>query len=378
MQSIWNQPLSEDLCQQIIFEAIRNLFVQRIEDPFPDKVLEVRIKELSKTYGPNMYLFHPADSKELFDGVSLAIYKRIQTLFCSRIGRTTSMVAKIINRTQIEKGLPPVNEIAIWAMCGSMYRKREESMDVSKSYVDTNWVLEKVDWKVSVVDANGEIYNPSAVIVSDLAGNKIIAVQICKNNEIESAIVLAVYEAIIANRYGSRDGVAGVIWKLPIRLSTSVNLNSKVESFLEMIGVATTQYQPIGFVKDISDVWEADLLDRVIPEQKLSLILDNYLYRKFNYAPMLTKKDMDHSSRGLMGYSRDPLWQFPALRILFDKVSAVVGKNGMIAVGRWVYQDELLNLWTEQSVDILVSPSDAHSAWVFDLTGEVICQALAI
>lgn len=375
-QAVFQNLLSLDTCQQIYYEALRNYARNLVQENAPVSLGWERIAAQARMGGPNVYLGHPDDVQEVFAGVSLEMFRQAERLFCTRHGRSIAMVTKIISRQQELSQQQMVNEIAIWAICMYLAPKRNEMLHVTIERDNKTWYLESFDWEFSVIGQNFVSYQPVMICVYAPDRNQVLSFQFGERENLQNLQAMAIYQAVNACRTPDINGVAGLTWNVPGSFCSTLPLSEQVLKFCNLVGISV-QVADEGHpaLSEIRDTWPKDLQGRQISSNKLALIFDNYLYRKFESSPLLDQEDRARDFSGLIGYNRDPLWQFPALRALFLPEPGTVDASAQIRLGPWRYTDPLLALWQEQSVKILVSPSNSNSIWVYDLDGDVICTA---
>src|SRR4030081_3666083 len=86
--SPFNKPLQFDFCQHMHAAALHALASQGqgIED-VPQSLNGPLLRQRAQRFGRDSYLFHPAIIEEIFVGMTLDIYRTIEALYCSRLGR---------------------------------------------------------------------------------------------------------------------------------------------------------------------------------------------------------------------------------------------------------------------------------------------------
>jgi hypothetical protein len=344
---------------------------------YPDAASWERMMSAVRTVGPSFLIIHPIEIASIFEGVDISIYSFIDRLCCSRADRSISMVTQIVNQRQKSMNLPAISQLSVWAICMYLLPKHNETLGVSKEY-QSKWLIDVINWQIHVTSRTMKLYQPSAVTVVDIDKRRVISLEICQSKEISNASALAVLNAAVSQRIPSKDGFAGLAWCLPQKVITNIALDPKVKRFLKDVDIDFVEAEErSSIVSEIQGVWEKDLRNREITERKFSLILDNFLYRKFGYSPLIQQKDRKRDYVGRIGYNRDPLWQFPQLRTLLERKPVQVGGDAIVRFGVRQYRNELLAYWVNKNVEILVSPSQPNFAWIYDVGGEVICQASA-
>jgi len=69
--------------------------------------------------------------------------------------------------------------------------------------------------------------------------------------------------------------------------------------------------------------WTRDLAGRTLGADRFATLFDTYLHNIRGYGPLRSREDNDWVSAHLVGYNRDPAWQFPALRGLLPRQAMV-------------------------------------------------------
>ncbi len=106
------------------------------------------------------------------------------------------------------------------------------------------------------------------------------------------------------------------------------------------------------------------------------MLFDNYLHKAHGYGPLRMQEQQARDWANLIGYNRDPAWQFPALRCFLPSHNGIIGPDGTVEYDGLHYADELLSYWPGHPVTLRRSESSEAMAWVY-LDGEVLCQAMA-
>ena len=84
-QSALNSALRKELCQQIHYEAVRAATRGRYPENVPAHISIMRLQQSARMQGQDVCIWHPADLDQVFEGVTLAVYQTIESLYCSRL-----------------------------------------------------------------------------------------------------------------------------------------------------------------------------------------------------------------------------------------------------------------------------------------------------
>lgn len=117
-------------CQRIHYHAIQAAARGIRPHAIPESLPLAALLESARLNGAETYLFHPADIESLFVGVTLAVYRTIRTLYCSRLGRSIEMVWRILSVMATDAGATIIPYEAVWALCLHMEELRRQSVEV--------------------------------------------------------------------------------------------------------------------------------------------------------------------------------------------------------------------------------------------------------
>ncbi len=372
LMALSDHPLALDTCQRIHYEALRNMSNKKILDT--DLGPSIYGQNMMRS-GPEAFLLHPEEVRQIFQHVTIGVYRLVEGLFCSRENRAISMVTRIVDKTLQAIGQPPVDPLAIWSICMFLIGKRAKMTEVTKHF-DDEWFIARVDWNMTVTGIENARYQPSAVLVSCPQKGQVLSIEIVSREQAQEKLSLAIYQALLSKRIPSGDGAAGLIWHLPRRISSNFALDERVEAFITKVGIGwDVKSSSLAMLGIIQAGWEDSLVGRNLPDRDLELILDRFISRHLGYSPQSARKTLETTHKNSIGLERDPLWQYPDLRLLFEKQHSPVDARGIVQVGHLQYTNSLLALWKNENVDVIVSPTDRHSAWVYEQTGDLICQA---
>lgn len=367
--------LRTETCSQIYYSAVHKAARMPPGAIHAPTNLELdQLIEHSKLKGGEVFLLHPAEIDQIFQNVSLGLYRWIMNLYCSRIDRTVSMVSCLVNKNRKLDGLKPIHETAIWAICMFLDEERRKIQNVTIERDEEKWHILYLDLDINIVRKNQQTYHPRLFYVGN--ESHVFGYRIGQADEFNEQAVLALYQALLIQRRPSPDGTAGLVWTLPRRIRSLIEPPKNIKTFLQATNIEFDIVQDTyEFPNWLNADWTIDLSKHAILEDRFLRILDNYLDRFHGLGPALVEAKSNFLYSHSIGYNRDPLWQFPALRLLFDFECTQVDAKGYISLGHLKYTDPLLTLWADQPVKIIVSPSDRSRIWVYDENGSVICQA---
>ncbi len=374
-----NLPLSQDNCQQIHFSALRAAAngLQQSSIPAPVAATYEFLRQ-NHLYGGEAYLVHPADVDRIFSGVTLAVYKTIEELYCCRLERSVQTIYQILNKMAIQAGVPPLEYEAAWAICLYLEERRQANSDVTTERVETIWQVIRLNPDVNIQNGS-DVYRPTLVCVLDVNSSRILSFRVARDEgEIEESAGLAIYDAIVSQRIPAQDGVAGLVWRLPARLATKTNLPQDTQKALSRMGIRIEPVCVTGpLLESLRGNWDADLADRILQKNHFNVIFDNYLQKIHGYGPRHTQQNLKYEFAHLIGYNRDPAWQFPTLRQLLPPRSTFITADGKAEYDGLHYEDKLLAYWPRHQIVLRRSEEAEAVAWVY-LAGQILCQAMAL
>ncbi len=115
--SAFNIPLKAETCQQIHADALRRVTRNPQAYAVPPGISVDQLREQALRYGQQVFLAHPEEIERLFKGVTFSVYRAIESLYCSRLGRTYTTVNLILRHMALEADMIPVETEAVWAIC---------------------------------------------------------------------------------------------------------------------------------------------------------------------------------------------------------------------------------------------------------------------
>ncbi len=377
-KGLLNTPLSMEMYQHIHATALQRTFRGLHLRAVPDHIDIGQLKQLVARIGFDGCLIHPSDVERIFAGVSLETYQTIRGLYCSRLGRSISMVYRILQMLCQQERAPVPTYEAVWAICLYLEKRRRESVDVSVERTTEAWWIGKLSPAVRIQVEKDAFYLPDIVCIIDTHTQHMLSFTIAPVDTLAESIPLALYDALIAQRRPHPLALAGVLWHLPRRIVTEEALPRACSTICRRIGIqveTTTSTQPL--LQALRDTWATGLAGRVLPQSHCAAILDSFLSRVHGYGPLREGKQRDQAFAQAKGYNQDPAALFPLLRALLPEQRAVITEDGFVIDSHLRYADELLRLWPGSAVTLRRSAHSTATAWV-SLEGEILCQATGL
>ena len=371
-----NAPLQLDLCQEMYVAAIRRAINGRNQETVPASLPVAELRQLARRYGPQMYLADETVLTHLFGEMTLAQYQAIETLYCSRLQRTSTMVWCMLDQMARTTGGTAPSYEAVWMICEYLARKRDELTAVTQNHLQHPWWLVKLRPEVWLQDSGSAPYQPTLICVLEMQPARVLASWVGPPQQRFEGGMLALYDALVSLRVPAQDGAGGLQWQMPRSLQSELLLSEPLRTACTSLAL---EIEPLGerslpLLEALRGRWDRDLAQRKLTTHQFMLLFDTYLVRQHGYGPLRARRERDHRFRGQLGYNREPAWQFPALRSLLPRVSARIAADGSIAYDGLHYVDELLAYWPECAITLIRSPATEAIAWVY-LEGEILCQA---
>jgi hypothetical protein len=333
------------------------------------------LKQRVSRAGSNSYLVHPADIDRIFTGVTLRVYQTVETLYCSRLGLSIAMVWQIMNAMAQHDGAAPLTYEAVWAICLYLEERRRASLDISVERGTDIWWVAKVTPDIRLHVRNTAAYRPTIVCVIDTSTQHVLSFRIASEETYEESIALALYDALISQRRPQRFGLTGLVWHFPKHIMTDIMLPRECSNACRRMGIqveVTTGTPPV--VQAMRDTWAQSLAGRELPQSHCAVLLDTYLSKFHGYGPLREREQRDSMYAGSNGYSRDPAWQFPLLRLFLPQRRGAITEDGAIVWNNMHYTHELLCYWPGHPVTLRLSAHSQMTVWVY-LEEEILCQA---
>jgi hypothetical protein len=372
-----NMPLQRDINQRIHYSALRAAMRGLQPDELPDGISSTQSRQRVRLGGPSVYIAHPLEIDRIFTGVTLAVYQTVETLYCDRLGRSVQMVSRILNAMADQARVPQIAHEAVWAICTYLNERREDSSDVTIERTEDIWRIAQISPSVYLRDGAAE-YRPLITCVLNMSNPKVLAFRIADNGETNGDISLAIYDAIVSQRYPASEGAAGLAWKLPSKLTTEVDLMQDCQDTCERVGIPIEQANgPVPhLLKSLRGSWTRDLSGKPLRKDRFTVLFDNYLEKVCGYGPLREQERQEWKFIQRVGYNREPAWQFPALRQFLPAHPGTVTDDGAVAYDGLHYKNELLTYWPEHKVVLRRSESSEAVAWIY-LDDQFLCQAMA-
>jgi len=373
--SVLNLPLERDHFQQILFVALRQAASGVHPDAVPENLPLDQLRQQARLYGPSIYLLHPAEIDSIFKNISLAVYRTLEDLYCSRLGRDIRMVARIITAMAEEAGTAKLDYRAIWAICLYLEERHKDNAKVITERLDTTWQVVRFSPPLRIAEGN-EVCRATIACVICTELQRVVAFRIGSSENSDDIVPLAIYEALVSQRRPQARETTGLVWQLPAKLASDMPLQKEWANACAQMGIdVVPSIGRIPLLDVLHSGWTKDLSAKLLYKRQLALLFDNYLYRFHGYGPVRARDALDRQYSHLIGYNRDPAWQFPQLKELLPGSASVI-KDGAAECGGLHYANDLLAYWPNQPVTVRRSENSAARAWVY-LDGEILCEAMA-
>lgn len=386
--SALNAPLHGDARAQIYYAALRGAARGRASEsgmlPTGESLDHLRRRMASQ--GVEGLLTDPSQLDDVFRGVTLAVYRAIRALYCSRMARSIDMVWEIIAALARHSGLDiqPIDYRAVWSICLYMHELRSRSVRVLMERAQGAWWLVVLKPHVHVTEPHrASPFAPHIVCIVDAARPRVLAFRIAAEETVLQSCSLALYDAIASQRQPAAQDPGELSWTLPSTLHSTATLSPEYRDAWKSIGISLSRTVDTGagtpvapLLNALQGKWERDLAAQVLPVPQFTAVFDNYLHRIHGHGPLRWKVDKDRTLAHLKGYSGDPAWHFPGLLNLLPTVAERISEDGTIEYEGLHYADPLLDYWSGHPVTIKQSEHDRTRAWIY-VDSEVLCRAKA-
>lgn len=374
--SLLDGPLDGGLCRDIHYAAVRRAAGGEGADSIPVTVSPTSYRHAARLCGPGAYLAHPGDIECIFRGVTLTVYRAIESLYCSRLGRSIYMVWRILTAMAEVAHRPVVSYEAVWALCLHLEDRRRQSIGVTIARRSEIWRLGVMQPDVRLVGRAGTAYVPTVTYIVEMDPDRVLAFAVSDAaSGVHTRGVL--HDAIAAQRQPTRNGPGNLRWSLPAHLQAGIDLDDECRRALREMGIildVPADETPLEV--SLRGDWTRDLRQQSVPEARFAPLLNTYLRRVHGYGPVRVRADTARRFAGRRGYERDPAGQLPALRHLLPQAVGVIGADGAVAHDGLHYTHDLLAYWCGQEVILRRSRESEATAWVY-LDGAALCQAMA-
>lgn len=371
-----NLPLSHSLCQQIHFSALRRAARGLYPETVPTRIALTELKMLSRYWGSEVYLAHPADVEAVFNGFTLTIYQTITELYCTRLERSIPMVHRLLSKMAEIANVPAIEHEGIWATCLYLEERRKESCEVSIVGTEAEWHLMELRPKIKIHDGKNQAFSPILLGIVDLRRSIMLAFRMAHEEEVNDLIGPVIYDALVTQRKPSQEAVTGLAWDLPAAINSQINLPLNIQQVLTDMGIRTRTVDKDITLTGLKNTWAEAFTGKALEKRYFAKVFDHYLQNLTGYSPLRTQRSLTYKFSHLIGYSKDPAWQFPALRKILPERMGVIAPEGFIEYDRLHYEDPLLKYWPGCQVTLRRSEFGEVAAWIY-LDGEILCQAMA-
>ena len=363
--------------QLIHYRAIRAAMRGKRPEAVPDSLPLAALPERARLDGAEAYLFHPADIEGLFAGVTLAVYRTVRTLYCSRLGRSIKMVWRILSAMAEAAGARAVPYEAVWALCLFLEDTRRASLEVRIERGQETWWLGQTTPDIAIQEQAAPRYQPTITWCVEMGESRALAFRIAPPGSAVEHAHLVLYDGIVALRRPLGRVATGLLWHLPKRIATTIPLSSSQRAACARGGIEveeTTAEPP--FIQAVRERWERGVAGRTLLGSQCAGLLDTYLTKAHGYGPLRERERYARELRSLVGYNQDPAGQFPLLREFLPAVASSVTEEGVVPYDGLHYAHELLCYWPGHTVTIRRSAHMEAAAWIY-LDGEILCLAYA-
>jgi len=380
MTSAFNLPLKVETCQQIHADALRRTARNPEAYVTPAGVPVAELRARARRFGPQVYLAHPAEIERLFRGVTLSVYQEIESLYCSRLGRSWAVVYQILRAMALEAGIAPIDEEAVWAICMHLEELRAQRTAVTVERSSSTWWLAQLTLASSTGtdSANDrEGTQQIAALVIDTEAPRALALRAGERQVETELSSLAIYDAIALERRPAPLGAAGLVWHVPSWLMVEKELPEDCQHGCRSLGVLVERAtRELPLIEELRACWAEEQARRTIPPGRRALVFESVLNRVFGTSPQRAREEHERTLGHLVGYARDPADLFPALRAFLPAHAAMIGQDGEVAFDGLHYVDRVLSYWAGSPVEVKRSEQIEAVLWVY-LQGEILCRARA-
>ncbi len=370
-------PIDREDRQLIHYRAIRAAVRGLRPEAVPTSLPLAALQERARLDGAESYLLHPADIERLFAGVTLAVYRTVRSLYCSRLGRSIRIVWRILSAMAQAASTRALPYEVVWALCLSLEDTRRASLEVPLERGQDTWWLGQTTPDIVIQEQAAPRYQPTITWCVEMGESRALAFHIAPHGAAGEQRPLALYDGIVALRRPLERVTTGLLWHLPRRIATTVPLSSSHRAACARAGIEVeeTAAEP-PLIQAVRDRWERGVAGRTLPGGQCARLLDTYLTRAHGYGPLREREQYARELRSRVGYNQDPAWQFPLLRAFLPAAAGSVAEEGVVPYDGLHYAHELLSYWPGHAVIIRRSAHMEAAAWIY-LDGEILCLAYA-
>jgi len=140
-QGALNAPLRLQLCQEMHAWALRHAVQHGSPEMVPETVALPDLRHCVRRYGPGCCVYEAESVRQIFLGVTLAVYHAIKLLYCRRLPRSALMVWRILNAMAQQAGVGEVTYEAVWAICLYLAKRQNAAAEVTRVTGESPWWL---------------------------------------------------------------------------------------------------------------------------------------------------------------------------------------------------------------------------------------------
>jgi Mu transposase, C-terminal len=367
--------LDREDCQRIHYQALQAAVRGSRPEALPASVPLGELRERARFDGAEVYLAHPDDIERLFSGITLEVYRTVRSLFCSRLGRSTKMVWRILCAMACAAGMASIPYETVWALCLSLEERRLANVAVPIERGEDTWWVGLTTPDISIQQGTARAYRPS--IAWCVEASRALSFCIAPLDAANENAARALYDAIMAQRRPQARVPTGLIWHLPERIMTTVPLSQSCVAACTRAGIQVEESTAaIPLLEHVRKTWEQGVAGRTLLASHCGGLLDAFLRRTHGYGPRRVSEQQAHRYASLVGYGQDPAWQFPLLRAFLRADASSIEADGAVAYDGLHYTHEWLSYWPGHAVTLRRSAHTGAVAWIY-LDGEILCQAQA-
>src|SRR6266699_751288 len=364
-------------CQRIHYHAIRTAMQGIHPEAVPDSLHLAALQARARLDGAEAYLFHPTDIERLFAGVTLAVYRAVRTLYCSRLGRSIKMVWKILGVMASAAGAVVLPFETIWALCLHLDELRRASLEVHLERGQDIWWIGQTTPNIFILEGSDQGYQPAITWCVEMRESRVLAFRIAPPDVACESAALALYDAITVHRRPYTRVATGLLWHLTKWIVSTATLPPSCRDACARGGIqveVTTDELPL--IQNVRETWEHGVAGRVLHASHCAGLLDTYLNRTYGHGPLREREQREREYAARVGYNQDPAWQFPLLREFLPLAASSITAEEVVPFDELHYTHELLSYWPGSAVKIRRSAYAEATAWIY-LDGEILCLAHA-
>lgn len=371
------QPLDRDLCQRLHYEALVRAARGCRPEAVPSTLDLPRLRYLGQLLGSEVYLSHPGAVEDVFEGISMGVYRLIVELYCSRLERSIGMVWRIAHALAREAERAEIAYEAVWALCLHLEQRRRHETEVTLERDAATWWLASLPCEAAdrcELSASGQRL---IVCLLDVTRQRVLAFRVVSPQQLVDAYGLVLYDALAGRRRPDRNAAAGLSWLVPERLIIEQDAPQDYRKGCGRLGIAIeTEREMPRFFRVLEVGFRREIGGRGLSVARWAEVFDSYLHKAYGYSPLRVREDCDREFSNLVGYNRDPAWQCPALRFFLPLHNGSIAQDGAIRHDDLHYADGLLRHWIGAPVTFRRSEQMEALMWVY-LEESLLCQAMA-